>query len=83
MNHDNGNITQRAHVFRSRRPDLEYFDALPPEARHALANAVFDWASGWFWQAWKRRRRGCETGSDIANRVREWDAQQIDEDRRA
>jgi hypothetical protein len=74
----------RSHVpnFRSSRPDLECFDALPPAARRALANAAFNWASDWFWQGWRRKRLGCETGTAIATTVAKWDREQIEQDRR-
>jgi hypothetical protein len=63
--------------FRSRRPDSWYFDRLPPTARKALANAAFEWASGWFYTRWKRGKHGFQTGPDIAARVAEWDARWI------
>jgi hypothetical protein len=77
-----GNATQGGSAFRGRRPDLEYFDLLPPTARAALANAAFDWASGWVHGAWQRSKPGFKTGSDIAARIAEADSRQIAKDRK-
>jgi hypothetical protein len=76
-----GNSNQGGRAFRGRRPDLEYFDKLPPTARTALANAFFDWASGAFFNRWKRGAAGYKTGADTAKRVAEWDAHTITKER--
>jgi hypothetical protein len=76
-----GNATQNAAGVRLSRPDLEYFDKLPPTARHALAGAVFDWSAGAILNRWKRGAREFKTGADIAARVAEWDQRQIEKDR--
>jgi hypothetical protein len=77
-----GNATQGGRAFRGCLSDLEYFDSLPPTARQALANAVFDWASGWVFGQWRRGQPGFKTGSDIAVRIAEADARQIAKDRK-
>jgi hypothetical protein len=51
------------------KPDLWYFDQLPPTARAALANARFAWSAGHFYNRWKRGAKGYKTGQDIAARV--------------
>jgi len=56
------------------KPDLWYFDKLPPTARQALANAKFDWSSAGFYSKWNRGQRGYKTGKDIAERVAAADA---------
>lgn len=67
-------------TFRGALSDMEYFDKLPPTARRALADAVFDWASGAVLNSWKRARRGYKSGAEVAARVSEWDAKQIARD---
>jgi len=67
-------------VFRGAKPDLWYFDQLPPSARAALANAAFSWSSGA--DRWKKGAKGYGTGQQVAERVREWDAAQIKIDRK-
>jgi hypothetical protein len=52
------------------RPDIWYFDQLPPTAREALSNAAFDWSSGAMFNRWQRGARGYKTGKEIAERVR-------------
>jgi hypothetical protein len=47
-----------------RKPDLDYYDALPPTARAALANAAFEWSSGYYFNRWKKG--ALKTGKDIA-----------------
>lgn len=68
--------------FRGAHDDFHYFDQLPPSARRALADAVFNWSSGATLNRWKRGRAGYKTGADITARVAEWDAQQIVKDRK-
>ena len=60
-----------------RESDFFYYDQLPPIARRALANAVFDWSSGATFDLWKRGEQGYKTGVDVAARIGEWDALQI------
>jgi hypothetical protein len=48
------------------KPDLWYYDQLPPTARAALANADHAWSSGWIFNRWKRGERGYKTGKDCA-----------------
>jgi len=69
-------------TFRGALKDLDYFDKLPPSARAALANAVFDWSSGAVFNRWKAAKRGYKTGKDVAAKILEWDAQQIAKDRK-
>jgi Family of unknown function (DUF6525) len=76
------NATQGGPSFWGRRPDLWYFDRLPPTARAALANAAFDWASGWIYGRWRRGTPGYQTGPDISQRIAEADARQITRDRK-
>jgi Family of unknown function (DUF6525) len=76
------NATQGGSSWRGCRPDLEYFDSLPPTARQALANAVFDWASGWVLSQWRRGRPGYATGAEIARSIAAADARQIAKDRK-
>jgi hypothetical protein len=78
-----GNALQGGCAFRGRHDDFWYFDQLPPTARNALANAVFDWSSGWVHGAWRRGRPGFKTGADVAARIAEADARQIEKDRNA
>lgn len=52
------------------KPDMWYFDQLPPTARQALANAMFNWSSGSMYNRWKKGLKGYKTGKDIADRVR-------------
>lgn len=56
------------------KPDMWYYDQLPPTAREALANAKFNWSSGSMLNRWKRGLKGYKTGKDIADRVRAADA---------
>jgi len=51
------------------KPDLWYFDQLPPTARQALANANFSWSAGYYLNKWKRGQRGFKSGREIAERV--------------
>jgi hypothetical protein len=76
------NATQGGPGFRGRRPDLWYFDRLPPTARAALAGAAFDWAAGWIYGAWRRGKAGFLTGPDIAQRIAEADKRAIIKDRK-
>jgi hypothetical protein len=71
-------IVDGAKVVRLRQSDFFYYDQLPPAAREALANAAFDWSSGVTFDRWQRGERGYKTGVDVAARVAEWDAVQID-----
>ena len=52
------------------KPDMWYFDQLPPTAREALANASFNWSSGSMLNRWKRQLKGYRNGREIADRVR-------------
>lgn len=52
------------------KPDMWYFDQLPPTARAALANAAFNWSAGSMLNRWKRGVKGYRTGKEIAERVR-------------
>ena len=72
---------QTSRVFRGRHDDFWYYDRLPPTARKALAEAAFDWASGWAYGAWQRGKKGLATGPDIAARIAQADARQIARDR--
>lgn len=55
------------------KPDLWYYDRLPPTARAALANAEHDWSAGWIYTAWNRAKPGYRTGQQCADRVRDAD----------
>lgn len=74
-----GNASQGGRSFRGRYPDLHYYDKLPPTARKALADAVFDWSSGWIYGLW--RRGELKTGADVAAFIAETDTTQIVRDR--
>jgi hypothetical protein len=67
------NATQRGKRTSRIKPDLWYFDQLPPTARQALANADYQWSSGAVLGKWKRGQSGWKTGFDISKRVQEWD----------
>ena len=68
------NTPRVARASHAAKPDLWYFDKLPPTARQALANAKFDWSSASFYNRWNRGQRGFKTGKDIAARVAAADA---------
>jgi hypothetical protein len=76
------NASQRGRYFIGRHPDLWYFDRLPPTARRALANAMFNWSAGAIHGAWRRRMRGFKTEADIARGVAKADANQVRKDRK-
>jgi hypothetical protein len=61
---------------------MRAFDKLPPSARSALAEAAFNYAPQPILTNWRRGTPGMKTGEQIAQRVREWDAQQIAKDRK-
>jgi hypothetical protein len=69
-----GNSPRVGRAARTAKPDLWYYDQLPPTARQALANAAFNWSSGSMLNRWKRGVRGYKTGAEIAERVRAADA---------
>jgi len=48
-----GNASQGGAAFRG-RPDLWYWERLPPAARAALADAAFDWSAGCVYGLWRR-----------------------------
>ena len=53
---------------RMTKPDMFYYDQLPPTARAALANANFNWSSGAVLNRWKRG--GYRSVKDIAVAIR-------------
>lgn len=53
---------------------MECFDKLPPSARMALSNALFDWATPSIYRAWRNGSKGFKTGAQIAKLVPGWDA---------
>lgn len=55
------------------KPDLWYYDRLPPSARAALANADYAWSSGWLYNAWSKGKSGFKTGQQCAERVKQAD----------
>lgn len=55
------------------KPDLWYYDRLPPTARAALANAERDWSSAWIYNGWNKAKPGYKTGQQCAERVRQAD----------
>lgn len=68
-----GNAPRVGRSAKVTKPDLWYYDQLPPTARRALADAAFAWSSGSMFNRWKRGVRGYKTGPDIAERVRDAD----------
>lgn len=66
---------------RRSKPDLWYYDKLPPTARQALANAMFDWSAGQMYGLWNKGARGFKTGADIAEQVKRADASVIEKTR--
>jgi hypothetical protein len=54
---------------RTTKPDLWYYDRLPPTARRALAEAERDWASSWLYTRWKSGAPGFKTGKDCAAKI--------------
>jgi hypothetical protein len=72
--HDMGaNAKQKGRRVSLAKPDLWYFDQLPPTARQALANANFSWSAGHYLNRWKRGEKGFKSGREIAERVRDAD----------
>lgn len=63
---------------RTKKPDMWYYDQLPPTARAALANAVFDWSSGAVLNRWKRGKSGYRTGQEIAATIAAADRRHAD-----
>ena len=49
------------------------YDKLPPAARKALQEAIFDYATQPIYTAWKKWRKGFRSGPEIAQRIAEWD----------
>lgn len=60
------------------KPDLWYYDRLPPTARAALANAERDWSSAWIYNAWNKAKPGYKTGKQCAEQVRAADRRNRD-----
>ena len=60
------NVSQKGRRARLSKPDLWYFDRLPPTARQALANAKFSWSAGYYYNKWKRGQMSVQ---EIARRV--------------
>jgi hypothetical protein len=52
---------------RTTKPDMWYYDQLPPSARQALANAAFNWSSGAVLNRWKRG--GYKSVQDVARAI--------------
>lgn len=65
-----GNAHRVGRRSQATKPDMWYFDQLPPTARAALANAEHEWSSAWIYNAWKKAASGYKTGKDCAERVR-------------
>jgi hypothetical protein len=55
------------------KPDLWYYDQLPPTARRALAEAERDWAASWVFLRWRKGAPGFKTGKDCAAQVAQAD----------
>ena len=70
MSNNSPRVGRRAQVT---KPDLWYFDQLPPTARKALSDAAFNWSAGAMFNRWKKGVKGYKTGPDIAHRVHEAD----------
>jgi len=66
-----GNVVRAkgARSSRATKPDIWYFDQLPPSARQALANAAFSWSAAWIYSNWKRAASGFKTGQQCAERI--------------
>jgi len=60
---------------RTTKPDLWYYDQLPPTARRALAEAERSWASSWVYTRWKKGEPGFKTGKDCAATITKADRQ--------
>ena len=56
---------------------MQAFDKLPPAARKALADAVFNWSPQAIAARWSRGVAGFKTGHDIAQHVSSRDATEI------
>jgi Family of unknown function (DUF6525) len=66
-----GNASQGGSAFRGRHDDWWYLERLPPTARKALADAMFNWSAGWIYGLWNRGV--LKTGADVAARIRQID----------
>jgi len=71
------NTPRTGRAARVSKPDLWYYDQLPPTARAALANAAFDWSAGAMFNHWRKGVKGYKTGKDIAERIAAADASVI------
>lgn len=58
---------------RAAKPDLWYYDRLPPTARAALAGAEREWSSAWIYNAWSKAKPGYKTGQQCAEQVKRAD----------
>lgn len=67
------NATQSGSSAQLKHDDFYYYDRLPPSARQALANAKFDWSSGYYYNRWAKAVSGFKTGAAVAQRVAEAD----------
>ena len=70
-------MTNSPGVFVSREADMAAYDALPPAARLALANAHFDWAVEPIYSRWRRKQRGFTTPAAIAKTIRRRDLDRV------
>lgn len=68
-----GNSPRVGRASRTTKPDMWYYDQLPPTARRALADAAFNWSAGAVLNRWKRGSNGYKTGKQIAERIIEAD----------
>jgi hypothetical protein len=57
--------------------NMKAYDKLPPSARKALQDAVFDWACPPIVTRWRNGRKGYKTGKDLAARIAEWDQKKL------
>jgi hypothetical protein len=74
-----GNASQGGSAFRGQHPDLWYWERLPPTARQALNDAIFDWSAGWIYGLWRRGK--LKTGADVAAFIQKTDQAQAARDR--
>lgn len=65
-----GNTHRVGRASRATKPDLWYYDRLPPSARKALQDAEHSWSSAWLYNNWSKSRPGYKTGQQCAEQVK-------------
>jgi len=68
-----GNTHRVGRTSHATKPDIWYFDQLPPTARKALANAERNWSSAWVYNSWRKGKIGFKTGEQCAKKVQQAD----------